>query len=138
MSEFKTKIPVDLKALVAKLPPRSYVSTVKLAEDRQSVELVWGCDDFKTGFTFPVDCPLDKVSSPPVAAKAASPKSKVQSPESNEPGAASKAKPLGELVQHPTHAPVDLKRKPAPSPAKPLVAPPKHAPFKPAKGYGRR
>jgi len=126
MSEFKTKIPVDLKALVAKLPPRSYVSTVKLAEDRQGVELVWGCDDLKTGFTFPVDCPLDKVSSPPGVLQA---KKKPLPPVT--------LAPAVEAVRvnppHPTHAPVELARKPAPIPAKPMVVPAKHAPFKPAK-----
>lgn len=56
MSRFKTSIPVDVAAVIKLLPARSYVEAVTLSADRASVELVWGCDDLVTPYTFPVEC----------------------------------------------------------------------------------
>lgn len=69
MSTFKTSIPVNVNDALAKLPKRSYVESSKLSADRKTVDIVWGCDDLKTGFTFAVECALEQVSSPPGAAK---------------------------------------------------------------------
>lgn len=58
MSKFKTTIPISVAAVLAKLPARSYVEGTKLNEARDGVEVIWGCDDLRTGYTFPVEFPL--------------------------------------------------------------------------------
>jgi len=52
MSVFRTKIPVDVAAIIAALPKRSFVKSAALAADRKSVEIEWGCDALQTGVTF--------------------------------------------------------------------------------------
>ena len=61
MSRFKTTIPINLGEVINKLPARSYVESVEISADRKSAEVVWGCDDLKTGFTFPVEMPVEKI-----------------------------------------------------------------------------
>lgn len=62
MSKFKTSVPITLGAVIAKLPKRSYVEAVTISEDRKSAEVIWGCDDLKTGFTFPVEYPVERLN----------------------------------------------------------------------------
>jgi len=37
------------------------VERVVVSEDRGSAEILWGCDDLKTGFTFHQDLPVEKL-----------------------------------------------------------------------------
>lgn len=64
MSLFKTTIPVDVKTVLDKLPARSYVQSVIISADRSQVEVHWGCDDLKTGLTFPVEYRLEDLLNP--------------------------------------------------------------------------
>ncbi len=61
MSTFKTIIHVNIQEAISKLPKRSYVESVTINPERTQAEILWGCDDIKTGFTFPVDYPLSKL-----------------------------------------------------------------------------
>lgn len=62
MSRFKTVVPIDLGEVLGRLPNRSYVESVEISKDRSSAEVIWGCDDLKTGFTFPVEVAVDKIA----------------------------------------------------------------------------
>lgn len=66
MSKFKTTIPVDLDGVLSKLPKGSAVLGITLREDKKAVEVVWDHDQFRTPYTFPVDCPDPE--NPPVTA----------------------------------------------------------------------
>lgn len=57
MSNFITRIPVNLEAVTKLLPKGSHVYAVDLAGD--SIELRWCNDDVETGYTFFLDWPLD-------------------------------------------------------------------------------
>ncbi len=61
MSKFTTKIPVEIKTVLEKLPKHAHVHEVKLAHDRSSVEVIWDHDAFATGFTFPVEFPVENL-----------------------------------------------------------------------------
>lgn len=61
MSLLKTTVAVDVQRVIDALPPKSYVHSVTLSVDRQGVEIVWDHDAIKTGRTYPVEYPLDKI-----------------------------------------------------------------------------
>lgn len=58
MSKFITSIPVDVEAIKAILPDRSYVHGATFNPQEGRVELVWEHDDYRTPYTFPVELPL--------------------------------------------------------------------------------
>lgn len=53
MSQFKTKIPVDVASVLEQLPARSHVNSVDF--DGESVVVNWENDDYQTKFTFATD-----------------------------------------------------------------------------------
>ncbi len=73
MSKFITCIPVDVAAVIAALPPKSYVHSVELTpklvntgqpgvfNTKFEVEVIWDNDDLKTAYTFPLPYPLEKL-----------------------------------------------------------------------------
>ena len=44
MSKFRTVIPVDTKAILAKLPRGSYVHEIKMTPEKDGVEVIWDND----------------------------------------------------------------------------------------------
>jgi hypothetical protein len=54
MSLFSTLIPVDVQALVDKLPDRAFVHSVRLDLDAKGVLVVWDCDTWQTPYSVPV------------------------------------------------------------------------------------
>lgn len=61
MSLFKTSIPIDVNAVLAKLPPKAFLHSITLLPDHSAVEIVWDADQLKTGRTYPVECPLESL-----------------------------------------------------------------------------
>lgn len=57
MSQFKTVIPIDVKAVIGSLPKGSSVLKISLREDLIGVEVIWDNDWLKTPYAFPVDYP---------------------------------------------------------------------------------
>lgn len=53
MSKFKTSIPVEIKAVLDALPPRSFVNGVSL--EGETVVVQWENDDYRTPYTYPVE-----------------------------------------------------------------------------------
>lgn len=62
MSKFRTVIPINTQAVIAALPPRSFVHSTTLLPDASGVEIIWDCDDLKTAYTFPLDYPAEKLN----------------------------------------------------------------------------
>lgn len=61
MSKLKTIVPVDAQAVIRSLPPKSFVHSVELNADKTGIEIVWDNDAIKTGRTYPVEYPLEKI-----------------------------------------------------------------------------
>lgn len=61
MSKFKTKIPVDIKGVVDKLPKGHFVHGIELDADRQSVTLLWEHDHFVTLYSIPVEFSVEAI-----------------------------------------------------------------------------
>jgi len=55
MSKFSTRIPVDVEAIRAALPPASSVQSVRLGEDKKSLVVDWESEDWTTPFTVPIE-----------------------------------------------------------------------------------
>jgi hypothetical protein len=62
MSKFKTSIAVDVAAITARLPADAYVHGVTWDPEAKQVSVVWETDTIKTGFDFPVEYPVEKLS----------------------------------------------------------------------------
>lgn len=60
MSKFVTTIPTDIAEVVEKLPPGSYIHSITLNADR-TIAIVWDHDKHKTPYTFPLECPVEKL-----------------------------------------------------------------------------
>ena len=58
MSQFITRIPVNLDAVKKLLPKRSDLQSVTLSEDGQNVEVIWSNDDMHSGRTFAFEWPM--------------------------------------------------------------------------------
>jgi len=59
MSKFRTVIPVDTKAILAKLPRGSYVHEIKMTPEKDGVEVIWDNDLIIARFQqidFPPEC----------------------------------------------------------------------------------
>jgi len=59
MSKFRTVIPVDTKAILAKLPRGSYVYEIKMTPEKDGVEVIWDNDLIIARFQqidFPPEC----------------------------------------------------------------------------------
>lgn len=59
MSKFRTVIPVDTKAILAKLPHGSYLHEIKMTPDKDGVEVIWDNDLIVARFQqidFPPEC----------------------------------------------------------------------------------
>ena len=68
MSQFITKLPVNLDAVKKLLPKRSDLLSVTLSENGSEVEIRWSNDDMHSGRTFDFDWPmafLEKKKCPP-------------------------------------------------------------------------
>lgn len=61
MSKHVTILLVDVDPVLKSLPPRSHVHSVKLSKDRKSIEIIWENDASKTGRTYPVPYPLERL-----------------------------------------------------------------------------
>ncbi len=66
MSRFHTSIPIDIEAVKALLPKRAtFVHGVSLvdADDHKKLKVVvdWECGELTSGFTFPVDFPVEEL-----------------------------------------------------------------------------
>lgn len=68
MSLYKTTAPIDIHAFIAvlirQLPEGSTMTSFAISEDLKSVEIVWSNPKMITGYTYPVDYPLEKLSPP--------------------------------------------------------------------------
>lgn len=60
MSQFKTTIPVDSKAVIDALPRNSYLHEVRYNAAASVCEVLWENDDIKSGYNFAVDLPLNE------------------------------------------------------------------------------
>lgn len=60
MSKFVTIIPTDIAEVIEKLPPGSYIHSITLNADR-TIAIVWDHDKHKTPYTFPLECPVEKL-----------------------------------------------------------------------------
>lgn len=69
MSKFVTTIPTDIAEVIEKLPPGSYIHSITLNADR-TIAIVWDHDKHKTPYTFPLECPVEKLDE--IAKKAGS------------------------------------------------------------------
>lgn len=65
MSKFRTVLAVDVAGVLACLPKGSAVTNISLNDDRTGISIFWEHDDFKTLYSFPVDCP--DPGNPPVS-----------------------------------------------------------------------
>lgn len=61
MSKLKTIVPIDVQAVIRRLPAKSFVHSVELNADKTGVEIVWDNDKIHTGRTYPVDYPAAKL-----------------------------------------------------------------------------
>lgn len=59
MSKFVTTIAVDVKGVLQALPARGTPLDVRFNPEASTVEVEWDDDDFETGYTFPVEFPLE-------------------------------------------------------------------------------
>lgn len=62
MSQFKSIIPVAIEAFRQKLPARSFIESVTFNRDQSCVEVVWNCDDLRTGYTFAVEVEPENIA----------------------------------------------------------------------------
>lgn len=81
MSKFRTVIPVDIKGLLAKLPAASFVDSISMLPDGSGVAVEWQNDNYRTPYTYPVDCP-EPGKLAPVGAYGAQPSMSGQRPNS--------------------------------------------------------
>lgn len=58
MSQFKTTIPVDTKAVIDALPKNSFLHEVRFNAAASVCEVLWENDDIKSGYNFAVDMPV--------------------------------------------------------------------------------
>jgi hypothetical protein len=99
MSKFRTVIPVDTKAILAKLPHGSYLHEIKMTPEKDGVEVIWDNDLIVAKFQqidFPPECfdgelPADVVRVIGMESKVQSPKSKVEEAPAQDTTAASPA-----------------------------------------------
>jgi hypothetical protein len=88
MSKFFTPIPVDVNGVIEKLPPGSFIHSIDLekksvldkagiATVTYCVNVIWDNDNLKTAYTFPLECPVEKLAkADPGLKSAAKPKGK--------------------------------------------------------------
>lgn len=78
MSKHVTTLPIDLSTVIAALPPRSSIDGISMSSDHKTIELHWQNDASKTGRTYPIEYPIEKLEE--LADKVASPKGKLVKP----------------------------------------------------------
>lgn len=61
MSQFITEIPVDLAAVLNKLPKRSFVESVQYDATARKVCVVWSNDQLQTPFSVPTPFPVQSL-----------------------------------------------------------------------------
>ncbi len=61
MSQFITEIPVDLEAVLNKLPKRSFVESVQYDATARKVCVVWSNDQLQTPFSVPTPFPVQSL-----------------------------------------------------------------------------
>jgi hypothetical protein len=63
MSYLSTTIPIDVQPAIEaiKAIPKSFLHSVKLKDDLTGIEIVWDCDNIRTGLTAPQDYALEKL-----------------------------------------------------------------------------
>ena len=59
MSQFNTRIPVDVQAIIAALPKNQFLHGVSFDKSTSEVIVLWEADQFWSGLTIPVDFPPD-------------------------------------------------------------------------------
>ena len=72
MSQFSTKIPIDVEAVKRMLPAKSDVQDVTLGQEADGsffVVLEWSNDWMRTPFTFAYEWPLDQLRAKEIPAK---------------------------------------------------------------------
>ena len=57
MSQFTTRIPVDVAGIIAALPKNHFLHGVTFDKDKNEVIVTWEHDNFWSGLTIPVDFP---------------------------------------------------------------------------------
>lgn len=62
MSKHVTTLPIDVSPVLKALPPKSHVHSITLADDKKSIAVVWENDASKTGRTYPVEYPVEKLA----------------------------------------------------------------------------
>ncbi|MDE2105957.1 MAG: hypothetical protein KGL39_52530 [Patescibacteria group bacterium] len=57
MSQFITRIPVDVQSIIASLPKNHFLHSVSFDKNTNEVIVLWEADQFWSGLTIPVDLP---------------------------------------------------------------------------------
>lgn len=62
MSKHVTTLPVDIAPVLAALPKRHFLHSIEFAPDKKSIQVIWELDASKTGRTYPVEYPVEKLA----------------------------------------------------------------------------
>lgn len=71
MSKHITTLKINVAPLIAALPAGTFLHSVSLRADLKAIEVIWEHDASKTGRTYPVEYPVEKLEelAPKVIAK---------------------------------------------------------------------